>query len=102
MMDAVFPGSINLSRVNFMAKHDYEFVNNYKLLQNCFAKHSINKYVEVEKLCKAKYQDNLEFMQWAKRFFDMNSNGRDYNGPERRKNAPTPWDGTAPLSSKPR
>ena len=33
MMDAIFPGTISLSKVNWMAKHPHEFVNNYKVLQ---------------------------------------------------------------------
>jgi RP/EB family microtubule-associated protein len=33
MMDAIFPGTINLGKVNFMAKLPHEFVNNYKVLQ---------------------------------------------------------------------
>ena len=31
----------------------------------------------MEKLIRGKYQDNLEFMQWLKAFFDAN------NGPEK-------------------
>jgi RP/EB family microtubule-associated protein len=36
-------------------------------------------------LIKAKYQDNLEFMQWLKRYHELNSSGQDYDGPARRK-----------------
>lgn len=37
--------------------------------------------MEVEKLAKAKYQDNLEFVQWLKRYYDLNggSKGAEYN-----------------------
>jgi hypothetical protein len=36
---------------------------------------------------RCKYQDNLEFAQWFKRFFDLNCGERskDYNAEERRK-----------------
>lgn len=34
---------------------------------------AVDKHVEVEKLCRAKYQDNLEFMQWMKRFYELNA-----------------------------
>lgn len=37
---------------------------------------------------KAKYQDNLEFCQWMKRYFDLNYAGQPYNGAERRKGQP--------------
>ena len=34
---------------------------------------------------KAKYQDNLEFLQWMKRFFDIKYNGAPYDAAGRRK-----------------
>jgi len=34
---------------------------------------------------KAKYQDNLEMLQWIKRFFDLNYNGAPYDALGRRK-----------------
>lgn len=34
---------------------------------------------------KAKYQDNLEFLQWMKRYFDINYNGEPYDAVGRRK-----------------
>ena len=33
--------------------------------------------VPVERLVKGKFQDNFEFVQWFKRFFDANYNGED-------------------------
>ena len=41
--------------------------------------------IQVDKLVKAKYQDNLEFCQWIKRYFDLNYSGEPYNAYERRK-----------------
>ena len=43
----------------------------------------------MEKLAKAKYQDNLEFIQWLKRYYDKNCGlrGSDYNAEERRGGA---------------
>lgn len=35
-------GDIHLSKVKFDAKHDYEYINNFKILQASFKKH---KYV---------------------------------------------------------
>lgn len=65
----IFPGSIPLSRINWEARSDYEFVANYKLLQAAFAKNNVQRFVDVTKLIRAKYQDNLEFCQWLKAFF---------------------------------
>jgi len=36
---------------------------------------------------KAKYQDNLEMLQWIKRYFDLNYNGSPYDPVARRKGA---------------
>jgi RP/EB family microtubule-associated protein len=33
IIDAVFPGTISMAKVRWGAKHDYEFVENYKILQ---------------------------------------------------------------------
>ena len=94
IMDVMYPGCINLSKVNWMAKFEHEFVPNFKLLQQAFERQQVHKHIEVEKLIKAKYQDNLEFFQWFKRFFDLNCRGgADYSAVERRKGAKTPWDG---------
>lgn len=35
--------------------------------------------IPVEKLVKGKFQDNFEFLQWFKKFFDANYDGREYD-----------------------
>ena len=47
VMDAVYPGTFNLSKVKWGAKFDYEFVENYKVLQNAFDKNGIKKHIDV-------------------------------------------------------
>lgn len=84
-MDSIYPGTFNFSKVKWGAKFDYEFVENYKVLQNAFDKNGVKRHIEVDKLVKAKYQDNLEFCQWIKRYFDLNYSGEPYNAFERRK-----------------
>jgi RP/EB family microtubule-associated protein len=71
LTEYIFPGSIPLKRINWEARSDYEFVSNYKLLQAAFTKHNVKRYVDVNKLIRAKYQDNLEFCQWLKAFYDQ-------------------------------
>ena len=33
----------------------------------------------MEKLVKGRFQDNFEFVQWFKKFFDANYDGREYD-----------------------
>lgn len=35
--------------------------------------------VQVDKLIKGRFQDNFEFVQWFKKFFDANYGGQDYD-----------------------
>lgn len=85
LMDAAFPGQIPLSKANFNAQYDYEFSSNFKILQTHFVKIKCDKVVPTDRLVKAKYQDNLEFMQWMKRFFEMQYSGDSYDAKARRK-----------------
>jgi RP/EB family microtubule-associated protein len=74
-----------MQRVNWEAKSDYEFIQNYKLLQAAFNKHHVQRHIDVDRLVRAKYQDNLEFCQWLKAFFDQSGAHRDdYDPGERR------------------
>jgi len=85
ILDSIHTGKVNMSRVNFKAKLEWEFVNNFKILQQSFLKCNLNKHIEVERLVKAKYQDNLEFAQWMKRYWDLNGGaGKDYDPMARR------------------
>ncbi|KAL7521357.1 hypothetical protein ACHAWX_006035 [Stephanocyclus meneghinianus] len=81
LTEYLFPNSIPMSKVDWGAKASHEYVANYKLLQSAFNKNKIRKHVDVDKLIRGKYQDNLEFCQWLKAFFDqtspMMSRGRD-------------------------
>lgn len=43
----------------------------------CFC--GLFQIIPVEKLVKGKFQDNFEFIQWFKKFFDANYDGKDYN-----------------------
>jgi RP/EB family microtubule-associated protein len=46
-------------------------------LQAAFNKNKIQRHVDVDKLIRAKYQDNLEFCQWLKAFFDQAGSVRE-------------------------
>lgn len=85
--DAVFPGTVPMSKVKWGAKAEYEYVHNYKILQRVFQKKGVAKHVDVDKLIRGKYQDNLEFMQWMKRWFELNHGGAEYDSVARRSKA---------------
>ncbi|XP_029912222.1 microtubule-associated protein RP/EB family member 1-like isoform X2 [Myripristis murdjan] len=78
-MDMLFPGCLPLKRVKFQAKLEHEYIHNFKLLQTSFKKAGVDKAIPVDKLTKAKFQDNFEFLQWFKKFFDANWDLKEYD-----------------------
>ncbi|XP_048413346.1 microtubule-associated protein RP/EB family member 1-like isoform X4 [Stegostoma tigrinum] len=78
-MDMLFPGSIILKKVKFLARLEHEYIQNFKLLQAAFKKMEVDKIIAVDKLMKGKFQDNFEFLQWFRRFFDANYDGKPYD-----------------------
>lgn len=40
---------------------------------------SLPQIIPVERLVKGKFQDNFEFLQWFKKFFDANYDGKEYD-----------------------
>lgn len=104
-----------MSRVKFNANTEYAYIQNFKVLQSeslpssfevtvsnylpldTFTRHHIDRSIPVESLVKCKMQDNLEFLQWTKKFWDQYYPGGDYDAVARRKGAPTgPAGGAAP------
>lgn len=78
-----------MSRINFSARHEYESLSNYKVLQNVMIKNRIEKPVPVDRLVRSKMQDNLEFLQWLKKFWDTHYTGEGtYNAEARRAGHP--------------
>jgi len=78
-MDMLFPGSIQLKKIKFDTKLEHEYINNFKLLQGAFKKMNVDKIVPVDRLVKGRFQDNFEFLQWFKKFFDANYGGQEYD-----------------------
>ncbi|KAI8970289.1 calponin homology domain-containing protein [Mycotypha africana] len=81
IMDSIF-NDVHMSKIKFDTKHEYEYISNFKILQNTFDKHKI---IPVDKLMKCKFQDNLEFLQWLKRYWEDHYPGGVYDGLQRRK-----------------
>ncbi|TNN63010.1 Microtubule-associated protein RP/EB family member 3 [Liparis tanakae] len=78
-MDMLFPGCILMKKVKFNAKLEHEYINNFKVLQASFKRMNVDKIISVERLVKGKFQDNFEFLQWFKKFFDANYDGKEYD-----------------------
>ncbi|KAJ2818577.1 microtubule integrity protein mal3, partial [Coemansia erecta] len=87
-------------RVKFNANQEYEYVENFKILQNAMTKHKVDKPIDPPRLVKCRFQDNFEFLQWLKRFWDAYAPGGDYDAVGRRNGKPGgPVDTTRPMSS---
>ncbi|RMZ81284.1 hypothetical protein DV737_g2558, partial [Chaetothyriales sp. CBS 132003] len=84
VFDSIFL-DVPMSRVRFDVKTEYAYIQNFKILQNAFARHNVDRTVPVESLIKCKMQDNLEFLQWSKRFWDQYFPGHEYDAIARRK-----------------
>jgi microtubule-associated protein, RP/EB family len=52
IIDAIHPNTVQIGKVNWLAKHDYEYAANYKILQNAFQKAGIARYVDESKVLR--------------------------------------------------
>merc|ERR1719264_751587 len=80
----LFPGSVMMRKVKLKTNLEHEYIQNFKILQAAFKKMHVDKIVPVDKLVKGRFQDNFEFIQWFKKFFDANYGGHDYDPNEAR------------------
>ncbi|XP_008559473.1 microtubule-associated protein RP/EB family member 1 isoform X2 [Microplitis mediator] len=76
-MDMLFPGCVPLKRVKFRTNLEHEYIQNFKILQGAFKKMNVDKIVPIDRLIKGRFQDNFEFLQWFKKFFDANYSGNE-------------------------
>ena len=85
LLDIMYPNTVPMNKVDWSAKQSTEYLHNYKILQTCFTKLRIDRHVDVDRLITAKYMDNLEFMQWFKRYFELQVTDKgDYDCRSRR------------------
>ncbi|ANB11755.1 microtubule-binding protein BIM1 [Sugiyamaella lignohabitans] len=89
ILDSIFL-DVPMSKVRYDVNTEYQYLNNFKVLQNTFLKHKIDRSVPVERLVKCRFQDNLEFLQWVRKFWDGNYPGHEYDPLARRKAGPLP------------
>lgn len=101
-MDMLFPGCILLKKVKFNSKLEHEYIHNFKVLQAAFKRMNVDKIIPVERLVKGKFQDNFEFLQWFKRFFDANYDGKEYDPVQSRQSfEATPPPNPGPVRTSP-
>lgn len=101
LFDIMYPNQVPMHKLNWAANKDFEFVANYKILQSCFSKNAVDRHIDVDRLISGRYMDNLEFMQWFKKFFEMSvANKGDYDAYAQRckgKGTPLPSHPLLPL-----
>ena len=66
LLDAAYPERVPLYKVKWDARLETDFLHNFKILQASFEFLGLEKrievdirFIQIQKLCKAKYQDNL-------------------------------------------
>merc|ERR550519_1935708 len=91
----MFPKTMNMSKVNFGAYLEPDYIKNWKLVQTVFEKQGIQKVIPVDKLVKGRFQDNLEFLQWFYQYFTATYNPSSGYDPVKRRQRSK---GTAGLS----
>ncbi|XP_049825085.1 microtubule-associated protein RP/EB family member 1 [Aethina tumida] len=66
---------LHLARVKFNSNQECSHIHNYTLLQKSFKQLKVDKEVPVDQLIRGRFQDNFEFLQWFKKFYDVNYRG---------------------------
>ncbi|XP_030639440.1 DNA (cytosine-5-)-methyltransferase 3 beta, duplicate a [Chanos chanos] len=79
LMDWLFPGSVNMSKVNYQSQEQADILQNYSLLEESFKKTGITKAIPVEELMKRKFKASFAFLKWFKVFFQANQSGQVYD-----------------------
>ncbi|CCJ28791.1 unnamed protein product [Pneumocystis jirovecii] len=88
VFDSIY-GGVPFRKINFNCNNEYQYIQNWRVIQSIFTQHKIDKIICVDRLIKCKFQDNLEFLQWVKKFWDQHYNGVEYNALGRREVRPS-------------
>lgn len=78
-MDMIFPDTVPMKRVKFLTNLEHEYIQNLKILQASFIKLGVDKKIPIDQMIRGHCLDNLQFLQWFKKFFDVNYDGREYD-----------------------
>jgi microtubule-associated protein, RP/EB family len=83
VINSIHPGCIPMHKVHTRARQEYEFISNFKLLQQGFNKHHIQKTISLERLIKG--FDHIPMLQWMKNYYDSHKQPMPHNKPPRPK-----------------
>ncbi|VDM66207.1 unnamed protein product [Strongylus vulgaris] len=98
----LFRDSINLRKVKWNSRNEMDHISNWKILGTAWKTLGVDKPVPVERLTKAKFQDNFEFLQWFFKFFNANyvDDGEDYDAVTARGGEPLPAGAKGPAPAR--
>uniref|UniRef100_A0A0R3RNB5 Calponin-homology (CH) domain-containing protein n=1 Tax=Elaeophora elaphi TaxID=1147741 RepID=A0A0R3RNB5_9BILA len=101
LTELLFPGKISLKKVKWNSRNEIDWITNWRILQTAWKDLEVKKGVPVERLLRSKFQDNFEFLQWFKKFFDANYDGHQYDALRARNGEPLPASWTVSSRSVP-
>ncbi|XP_070824780.1 uncharacterized protein [Chaetodon trifascialis] len=78
LMDCLFPGTLDLSKVRFQSSTIADSVHNYNLLHSALKKVGMIRYIPTASLMKKNVKVALGFLEWFKVLFDKNNSGIKY------------------------
>eukprot|EP00301_Raphidiophrys_heterophryoidea_P003056 c11396_g2_i3.p1 GENE.c11396_g2_i3~~c11396_g2_i3.p1 ORF type:complete len:132 (-),score=33.04 c11396_g2_i3:51-446(-) len=71
IIDSLFPGQVDMDKVDWMAENQYDSLKNLKVLQTSMARFNINPPpTDFEALAKGNITENLEFLRFLKEYWD--------------------------------
>lgn len=85
IMDAIYPDSIALGKVNYDPVYESDIVNNFIILQESFNENKIQKNLNINELVRKKASATLEMMQWLYNYCSIYGCVDNYDPYERRK-----------------
>ena len=89
VLDAVYPNSVPLHKLDFGAKSEQARLKNLRLLQRTLTQLGIKKEIPVKRMAKCKFADNVEMLQWCYQFISRTypDSNTQYRAQERRQQA---------------
>lgn len=69
-------------------KNSWDYILWNDLSLKTIYKSTFDQVISVDRLIKGRFQDNFEFLQWFKKFFDANYDGVEYDAFEARGRVP--------------